>query len=155
MSEDDAIETPESEDMNACPDWLLRLLVNMVTTAEGLTIPITLHMGGLIVSGQLVSGKLYLEEFGGQFANEFLCPLPADQRAKLLARIRDTASRIYDQGKETRRVPTYIHLRDATFMTVTGQTAQTNRSLWWRGRLSRVDGFWFGVISTPSTQSGR
>ena len=139
---------PFNED--TAPDWLLQVLVSVVNTSP-LPIPITVNVGGMFITGYLASGKEYFAAFADQFTDEFLASLGADHfegpRRALLAR----AAAIYgNEPAPDAPPPTFIHLKHATFLLPGQSLPSTNRPIWWRGRLSCVQGFIFGRMGDPA-----
>src|SRR5438309_374555 len=89
---------------------------------------ITLNVGGMLIAGELISGKTYLQEFTSQ----------AEQT---------TSSKQNDEPLPDDEDRHYIHLRNAFFY-MTGGTPVPGRGegFLWRGRLSAVDGFTMGRL---------
>jgi hypothetical protein len=118
---------------------------------------ITLSVGGLVVSGLLISGKKYFEEMANELRQS---PGPADQagvRQSLSDYYGNFGTLIYKQsedeeqadtqGATMKRLPVFIHLSGAKFFHNSGQPMPSNRGLRWRGRISAVDGFSLGEFS--------
>lgn len=127
----------------AMPDWYLQALVNIVN-GKDIEFPVTLFVGGLIVSGQLVSGHRYFEEgLCEQFSKFFgKDQVGSDEAIKNLTSPGD----IYRQPKDDNQPgPQYIHLRCARVF-APGQQPIPSEGSWWRGRLASVDGFHFGSL---------
>lgn len=129
---------------SSLPDWYLQSLVDMVN-GKDFEFPITLFVGGLIVSGQLTSGHKYFEGLGEQLTQFF--GGPSDDTAKTIKYFTSPAD-IYTQPKGTTQTPPpqYIHLRGAKIFTP-GQQPIPAEGAWWRGRLVSVDGFHFGSLA--------
>ncbi|MEJ2046344.1 MAG: hypothetical protein P8X74_22405 [Reinekea sp.] len=127
-------------------DWFLQRLVNIVNSV-GLTFGITLNVGGFLVSGQLVGGKEYFEGFGGDFAGVFAGSESAENIQESFAKHGD----IYSADNETPPPPSYIHIKEAKFFNTNGNPIPGNRGVWWRGRLSQVDGFSLGSLSAENS----
>lgn len=126
-------------------DWFLQNLVNIVNSG-GLSFGVTLNVGGFLVSGQLVGGKEYFEGFGSDFAGAFSDSESAEYIQKSFAK----HGEIYSSDKETSPPPSYIHLKEAKFFNTNGNPIPGNRGIWWRGRLSQVDGFSLGSLSAET-----
>ena len=122
-------------------DWFLQSLVNIVNSGS-FNFGVTLNVGGFLVSGQLVGGKEYFEGFGSDFAGAFCGGEIAETIKKTFAGHGD----IYSSDNETSPSPSYIHLKDAKFFNTNGNPIPGNRGVWWRGRLSQVDGFSLGSL---------
>ncbi|THD83277.1 MAG: hypothetical protein E7812_00345 [Phenylobacterium sp.] len=135
-------------------------MANLIDMANehGIEVGVTLTVGGSIVSGTIISGVRYFEEFGQLFATGLNDPEVAAQTATAFAgwgQIYQTPEGV-DAGTFRRPAPTYIHLRDARFFGV-GQTpipATNGPGFLWRGKISAVDGFSLGSLSpTPGRTS--
>ena len=141
-------EQPQTIQMVAdlTADWFLQQLVEMVNKNEGLGFNVTLNVGGFLVSGILAGGKEYFKGFG----KEFSVYAGNDEEARRdLAESMAQWGKIYDNRdkEENPSPPTYIHLRDAKFFQTSGNPIPGNRGVWWRGRVSAVDGFILGTLS--------
>ncbi|MFL1806044.1 gas vesicle accessory protein GvpU [Plesiomonas shigelloides] len=122
-------------------DWFLQSLVNMANGGV-LSFGITLNVGGFLVSGELIGGKAYFEGFGSDFASGLSDSSIADQVKASFAQ----HGEIYSSN-ENPSPPAYIHLKDARFFNSNGNPIPGNRGVWWRGRISEVDGFSLGSLS--------
>lgn len=123
-------------------DWFLQTLVDTVNRSE-LSFGITLNVGGFLISGTLISGKSYFEGFGGDFAS-------GCNNVKTAQSIKETFAKcgnIYKEDQENLPPPAYIHLKDARFFNTSGRPIPGNRGVWWRGRISEVQGFVLGSLS--------
>lgn len=133
--------TPASVDQAPPRDTVLESIIIGVEEAEKNATPsedvyprITLIVGGLLISGHVISVDRYLKEFfegiGGTAKED-----QADQQAKRPAAGRKNKPR------------NFIHLRDAKFY-IPGQKPIPTEGggVLWRGRLSCVDGFFMGVV---------
>lgn len=144
------IPAPEAPDH----DWLLQELVGIVN-ATGVGFGITLSVGGMLISGILVDGEKYLEglaagfegvDSGGSTLGASLGSIP--RRYKELYRRSDPDDPSVEPGEAINEPPVYIHIQDAQVYAPGGAAATpTGKGTWWRGRLSRVDGFWLGCLS--------
>ncbi|MHB8857399.1 MAG: gas vesicle accessory protein GvpU [Bellilinea sp.] len=125
-------------------DWFLQLLVDTCNHSE-FSISITLNVGGVLVSGELIGGEKY---FAG-FASDL-------KEAGLSIEIVDSFNKLGDiYGKQGEQVehdkstqpPQYIHLKNARIFHPGGNPIPMNRGVWWRGRLEAIDGFILGSLS--------
>lgn len=135
------------------PDWFLQQLVDLVNKTN-LEMTVTLDIGGLMVSGMLISGRTYFDEFAKEFSGAY----KGDQEvAKVLHDMVAQHVDMYplvsekDGEDESRKLepPEYIHMRNARFFHPGGVPypgVHEGGSLW-RGRMSQVDGFHLGSIS--------
>jgi hypothetical protein len=134
---------PESSELNpAQGDWLLGVFVKAANDDSDfdVEIPITLLTSGFLVSGLLVGISKYFEGVGQENAesNLDMANIFSQFATKLKTSEEETASLI--------AAPGYIHLKQARFFTPGGSPIPGNMGVWWRGRLSKVSGFWFGSL---------
>jgi hypothetical protein len=104
------------------------LLLALVETVDSLNqeeIHISLLVNGVVVSGELVSQKLYLDAMSQLLGKNFP---PA----------------INESEHKTNESLTFIHLKNATVFGVNGEAMPNKNGVWWQVRLSSVDGFWIG-----------
>lgn len=110
-------------------------LVNITNfSIERKLIPITLQMGGLLVSGLMIAGDIYFKDDGSV--------------------VRQLITQCGDIYREGRKNPAnmssnivYIHLKDCT---VVSNHTKSKYTTLWRGLLSKVDGFFLGTFSPVS-----
>lgn len=129
-------------------DYFLQELVNLAN--HDIEIGVTLTVGGFLLSGTIVGGKRYFDEHlaGSGFSDE----VQENVRENMRKFFR-SFGQIYDplpEGEEARRPPTFIHLRDARFFHHAGKPIPGNQAIWWRGRISEVQGFSLGNLSNDS-----
>lgn len=126
----------EGDEQSDAP--ILQVLVTHANTG-GLTLDVTLQVGGLLVSGTLASFDEYLRAVAGVFGTE-----PAEEHE-------DGGEPDEDENK---RQPRYIHLRDFQIYEPGRPSPipsdKPPESIWWRGRISHVDGFFLGRLGIPS-----
>lgn len=127
-------------------DVFLQFLVNLVNNGGQLKgIGVTLQMGGMLVSGSIVSGAEYFDRFAETFADS-LSDMDTDARQsvrKSLAELGD----VFRLPQPAEPLPNYIHLVDALFFTADGTPIAGQPTLW-RGRSSAVDGFILGRLQS-------
>jgi hypothetical protein len=143
-------------------DWLLQ---NLVWKANyfGLEAGITLNVGGLIISGVLISGNRYYDEvvkqFKAGFSKEYqeIGEVLGDLIKKNAEPFPDFWAK-FDPSKESKseidfsNVPyasemQHIHLRDVKYLAASGGQLQLGANQLWRGKIDSVDGFVFGALS--------
>ena len=107
--------------------------------------PITLTVGGMLISGLLTGGKRYFEEFAETMANAHGTAETSEQLREFFSR----RTKIYDAPEEGEPpVPlAYVHLREARFFVPGAQPVPSSGGVLWRGRLSQVDGFHLGMLT--------
>ena len=134
------------------PDPILRDLVCTVrgTNAE---VGITLMVGGILVSGLIVSLHLYLEHLRTEI--EKVC-----QDKGVVGLIQKKC----DEGKQLLLSPISeesppppvlsICLKDARFFHP-GKDKESTEGVWWRGRISEIDGFSLGRMDEAAPLLGK
>jgi hypothetical protein len=162
-----ATEPVTSSPTGTDPDWFLQQLVDMANH-NTLGFPVTLHVGGVTVSGTIISGRKYFESWAAEVSAALNFP-NADPEAvtKLKEVVRDQFGRlgaIYPEARSdgdtaeaggeaqeseyerAKNPPSFIHLADARFF-LGSNWVPTNRSVLWRGRISEVEGWFLGTLS--------
>ncbi|KGK58581.1 hypothetical protein FHR53_000663 [Xanthomonas arboricola] len=127
-------------------DWYLQKLVGIANSSDA-QFGITLFVDGIIVSGQLVSGKQYFEAFAQEFSAAY--PGDAEEREEIRRAFASHAS-IYDSeddAQQSSAPPQFIHLIDARCFSPAGQPLPSNRGVLWRGKVNAVSGFTLGSLS--------
>jgi hypothetical protein len=124
-------------------DWFLQNLVDFANKYN-MAIGITLNVGGFLISGLLISGKEYFQGFASDFASGV-------KEKELAETVKELFSKYGDIYKEQEGIeiplPIYIHLKEARFFNTAGGPIPGNRAVWWRGRISQVQGFILGNLS--------
>lgn len=136
---------PRDSESSTTQDWFLQSLVNMANY-DGVELGLTLSVGGLLISGTLIGGKKYFEEFGA----DFVSPISDKEQAESIKSSFSKYGIIYrtpESDEEALLPPVYIHLKDAKFFHNSGKPIPSNRSVLWRGRITAVDGFSLGSLS--------
>lgn len=116
-------------------DLVLVTLVNTCNKSD-LEIGITLLVGGIVITGNLVSGKKYIDGVASLFE---------EANAKALAEwYREFGEEAYgSEGSHQSQIPEMIHLKDAKIMDGTA----THNVGWWRGKINSVDGHNIGYMT--------
>ncbi len=125
-------------------DWFLQNLINMVNSGT-MSFGITLNVGGFLVSGTLIGGKEYFEGFGEDFASGFQDLDFAENIKAAFAK----NGEIYTSEEDV-PPPSYVHIKCARFFNTNGNPIPGNRGVWWRGRVSEVDGFSLGLLNAEN-----
>lgn len=124
-------------------DWFLQNLVDWANQ-HNFSFGITLNVGGFLVSGSLIGGKEYFDGFGEDFVSAYEDQELAEKIKNIIAKNGELYT-ISDEKDVP--PPTYIHLKDARCFNTNGNPIPGNRGVWWRGRISEVDGFSIGSLS--------
>jgi hypothetical protein len=131
-------------------DWFLQFLVNMANKSQ-FELQLTLNVGGFLVSGTLAGVKQYFADFGADFAKSFDAGKGTEEIKETFKKVGDECSCV--SNAEPAESPSYIHLKDARFFDAQGHSIAGNRSVWWRGRISEVQGFVPGTLSSSAVSS--
>lgn len=145
MSLDPTPDTPAAAiPANPHADVFLQFLVNLVNNGGQLkSIGVTLQMGGMLVSGSIVSGAAYFDRFAESFADS-LSDMDATARQSVRTSLAELGD-VFRLPQPAEPLPNYIHLADALFFTADGTPIAGQPTLW-RGRSSAVDGFILGQL---------
>ncbi|MFD4837475.1 gas vesicle accessory protein GvpU [Achromobacter sp. NPDC058515] len=129
-------------------DAFLQFLVNLVNNGSQIeSIGVTLQMGGMLVSGSIISGAEYFDSFAVNFTSS-LDSLDADTRKTVRASLAELGD-VFRLPQPADPLPNYIHLADALFFTADGTPIAGQPTLW-RGRTSAVDGFILGRLQSEA-----
>jgi hypothetical protein len=125
-------------------DWFLQLLVNLANK-NPFELDITLTVGGTLISGTLASVRQYFNDLGAYFASPFEATMKSEELKTTFKMIGDQCA--CTTPSEQTETPSYIHLKNARFFDATGKLISGVAGVWWRGRLSEVQGFSPGLMS--------
>lgn len=145
--DDVKLDTPSTE--NFIPvdndiDWSLQDLVGYVNSNSGISIGVTLTVGGTLISGHLISGNSYFEQVA-----DLLAGSPANDVTQEMVNYHSKLStEKYDPSKfasdEDRDSIVFIHLKDAKH--IFGTNVLPSNGALWRGKLSDVSGYTIGSL---------
>jgi hypothetical protein len=93
-------QAPKGVDEPVACDWLLQILIS-VTNSTGIPCPITLNVGGILVSGELVSGLQYFEEFAQKMGSA----VKESEREEIEAMFREMGQSFYAKEKSPEAPP--------------------------------------------------
>lgn len=136
MSEVDAVRNDQP-----VGDHMLQWLVQLANDG-GYQIPITLNVSSGLLTGTLISGQAFWEDW----KSKMMPGVPAEH-VPVIAESFDGVISDYDLDREvseSEQAPIYIHLKDAKF--VQGSEYSPISGTYWRGRISSVDGYFFGSL---------
>jgi hypothetical protein len=127
-------------------DWLLQNLVSFANEI-GVESGVTLQVGGMLVSGTIISIDKYLEEFSTLFEGGFKNDAElGGQLGELIKSWKPERPQLSPDETPSGPPPQMVHLRNARFF-FPGQRAFPAAHVLWRGRLSEVGGFFLGLLS--------
>lgn len=123
-------------------DWLLESLVVTANSNYDFYVTVTLTVKGAIVSGLLVGGKKFLEEYGATIAK---ANKDVEEARKIVTHFNTVGAEVYDPLKiqQATNLPNFIHLIKAVIMC--GPTRLLVGL--WRGKMSEVDSFSLGAAN--------
>ncbi|WP_196486469.1 gas vesicle accessory protein GvpU [Burkholderia cepacia] len=147
---EDAAPAPQHVITTAENDWFLQQLVTMVN-GSSTSIGITLFVGGLLVSGVLIGGKQYFEDFAESFASGIANPDDAKWYKENLTQLSNVYLEPDGTYKKSAEPPHYIHLKDARTFHPSGNPIPGNGGTLWRGRIREVAGFTLGSLSISNS----
>lgn len=124
-------------------DWFLQKLVIAANTGS-LEFGITLFVEGLIISGQLVSGKKYFSTIGKEFSDAY--SEDPETKENLKAAFESNGDIYNHEPDEIVSPPNFIHLINARCYSQDGRSLPNNRGVAWRGKINAVSGFNLGQL---------
>src|ERR1051325_4340034 len=143
--EETSNSAPNNKGQQPTPDldWFLQILVGITNTGS-IAFPVTLMVGGLLVSGHLISAKAYFDSFADTFKtglDEHLDPGEENEKG-IVARLRKIGEDVYGSSKENltkaqkdaRYGSEFIHIRNAKIFHPEGKVIPANQGVLWRGR---------------------
>jgi hypothetical protein len=108
---------------------------------------------GMVVTGYLVSAEKYFNGMSELFEEVISEDSPEAVEVRrvfdtFLKTMAEDSAKAFREAEEEddETLISYINLRDAQFF-VGDKPVPANRKVWWRGRLSSVDGFNLGTLS--------
>ena len=128
-------------------DWFLQQLVELANSRTT-TFGITLNVGGILISGTLIGGKRYFEGFARDFAKSL---------ERSFGGATDEIRRHFEQYGDIYELPpndsnasnpTFIHIENAKYFSPAGNPLPAQGGMFWRGKLSAVDGFILGALTS-------
>jgi hypothetical protein len=133
-------------------DWYLQLFIAMAETMET-GIPVTLSVRGILVTGTPISSKKYFDGVAKLVSEAFAKAgfLP-DNIKTITESLALPGKQMEEIAKDETTSPstyTYIHLENARFYSPSG-VPWTQPGTLWRGKVSSVDGFYFGGLDPTS-----
>lgn len=156
MTPEERRDTVELLEWNRHSDSILRRLVDLLNEVDSISFGVTLSVGGMLVSGQLVGAKTYHNAMAQGFGAEFEKAVKTPAMRELFESFANGIQRGERKESEVNaeaeglmwRMPMHIHLKDARFFHPGAEPLPSNSGVWWRGRLSAIDGFSFGDLKS-------
>jgi hypothetical protein len=141
------VQDSEKPSLPAYPetDWFLQKLVSFANE-WGLEISITLQVSGMLVSGVLVGGTKYFDEFAELFSDGLKNYPDLGQAFHELISSYKKLYEVKPEENPDLPPPHYIHLRNAKFYHPGQQPIPISDGVVWRGRISEVGGFNLGSL---------
>jgi len=139
-----------NQELIPATDWVFENLVRSVNTEDHFFMSVTLCVNGGVLTGELISPRLYFYEYGKLWeqvlakAGDFAQKIRGNWEAigeKELAELRGS----------DRKTVTFFHLRNARIV-VGPQPIPNVGGFLWRGRISEVSGFAIGSLNVASTE---
>ena len=149
MDEPSEIQKTQNESAEQSPkslpdsDWFLEILVKWANGKDGNTLVgtgITLSLKGLLVSGSLIGYREYFEGIASLAEK-------SNGNSEMVGFVADTIRGIAEKISKFDMPVEYIHLKDAHFYLGGNKEIPANAGVYWRGRLSEIDGFTIGLLS--------
>lgn len=155
--EDKPTLAQQKSSVSSDSDLLLMSLIDLLETFDKASsnevlskLSITLFVQGSIVSGFLIGEKHYFEALNNESNNTFSSGSDEGKKAMgaFLAPFQSFSTALPDnQGEQNAfKDREFIYLKDAKFLSGNSLNPH-NKGVYWRGRLSRVDGFFIGNLS--------
>lgn len=116
---------------------LIRLVDHLDRDGHSIpTIPLVLHMGGMLIMGDLITERQFAE------ASAALVKVIHQHREDTIADTVVSLDLTFDALPD--KAPQYIHLKHTTLCIPGGVEIPEASTEHWRGRLDRIDGFLLG-----------
>ncbi|MNH07054.1 hypothetical protein D3C79_664350 [compost metagenome] len=137
------LDRPEPISDNIDRDWLLQHLVTHANRTQDFSIPITLWVGGGLISGVLVSGSKFFDAY----TEEIVKVVNDEGKDATRKFFRELGGVYYEPTDSPAHNTAFIHLLEAKLWSPSGQLpSASNEGVAWRGRLSQVTGYSLGRL---------
>lgn len=140
----DSIQSKENNTVTVPSLDTFLYVLSTTVVKHGFGFGITLNVKGTIVSGILITEEEYFKGITQETAN-------ADN-GELFAQVLSEIDNFMKEATPEKKIllSKFIHLKNAKYFFSGADPIPSNRGIYWRGRLSEVDGFSFGNLS-PQT----
>jgi hypothetical protein len=125
-------------------DWFLQHLVEYSNNL-GISVAITVQVGGMLVTGQIMSHTEYFNETADEFKTSLNYNSDLAESFFGLIKSYNELVHVPNEG-EAPLPPNYIHIRDAKIFTA-GNFNNAVVVRQWRGRISEIGGFFIGTVT--------
>jgi hypothetical protein len=128
-------------------DFFLQTLVEAVNES-GLEVGLTLTVKGAVISGITVSMKRFFEENAAMIRSAGKGTLSEESSESLAQGFESLLELVAERDANEpnfKAPPAFVHLRDACYLL--DPHTLSSPAVWWRGRLSEVDGFSIGILT--------
>ena len=134
--------------------WFLAQLVE-VARAAGLRPTVTVNVGGLLLTGELVDGKTYFDDLTLAVQETVTDPAVARKLTDLLGEYGNRENR--PSPSPPPGEPPHIHLRAARAIDINGTSLPASGGASWRVQLNAVQAFSLDLLATaaPRTEPSR
>jgi len=131
--------------------WFLQRLVE-VTSEVGVRPMVTLTVGGLLVTGELIDGKTYFNEMSEAVTEELP---PGSVASSLEALLAEFAAKRTTPGSDTSAAdePLHVHIRGARVFDPSGSAVPAVGGASWRVKLSAVDAVSLNLFTADRAQT--
>jgi hypothetical protein len=136
----------QSKEPIGTDDAIILMFLSLIEE-DGIEVDVTLNISGAVVSGTLIGPSAYYEGIIESFKK-----LEDNTMSKILNKKFNDLKEAYsnqkqeqDEKDDKENSATFIHLKKARYLNTYGQPI-TNRTTWWRGRISSIDGFSFNSL---------
>lgn len=144
------MQEDQQQEPKAPLDWFLQDLVALCNTTTS-TIPVTLTVGGALISGRLISGKKYFDSLSKVVSSAVVDS--TDEHRQAIEEYFRRPGAIYDpqepmtpEQERLRDLPVFVHLEGAKIFYPGQPPIPAGPGVLWRGRLEAVDGFHYGLL---------
>ncbi|TYR79740.1 hypothetical protein FZC66_11355 [Priestia megaterium] len=134
------------QEQMATDDAVVLMFLSLVEE-DGMEIGVTLNINGLVVSGTLIGARAYYDgiiesykELNDRTMSKILTKKFSDLKDGYLKQKQEQEDKD-NKGNSA----TFIHLKEAKYLGANHQSI-SNKSTWWRGRISSIDGFSFDAL---------
>ncbi|WP_404349346.1 hypothetical protein LG311_02635 [Sutcliffiella horikoshii] len=133
----------KKEENVSTDDAVMQMLLDL-TDKDGVEIGITLNISGTVVAGTLVGPHTYYEgiiasadDVENSTLKHVLHKKFTDLKEAYISERQEE-----EEKKKQDMIATFIHLKDAAYISGTTQSPIKSHA-WWRGRIDSIDGFSF------------